>query len=85
MCLNTCKNCEKKYSRSEVIRTSGDVWWTAIYCSPQCYTIKTAKGEADVDEDRKSEEFAVSMRIIQWCNDELKASKDGKEKTKENN
>lgn len=43
MGLNICKNCGKEYSRSEVIRKYGDVWWTPIYCSPQCYTITVAK------------------------------------------
>lgn len=35
---NTCQCCGKEYSRSETIRIFGDVWWTPLYCSAQCYT-----------------------------------------------
>ncbi|GAG91556.1 unnamed protein product, partial [marine sediment metagenome] len=37
---NTCQACEKEYSRSEAIRSFGDVWWTPLYCSAVCYTNK---------------------------------------------
>ena len=41
--LNSCQYCYRNYSRSEIIRVFGDMWWTGIYCSAQCMT--KAKGE----------------------------------------
>lgn len=44
-----CKVCEKEYSRSETIRIYGDMWWTPLYCSAQCYTkaVMMEKGVKD--------------------------------------
>lgn len=33
---NKCQKCGKEYSRSETIRTYGDLWWTGMYCSDEC-------------------------------------------------
>jgi hypothetical protein len=49
--MNKCKYCDKEYSRSEVIRTCGDMWWTGIYCSPQCMT----KAQMEKKEDERKD------------------------------
>lgn len=37
-----CKNCNNEYSKKEVIRVFGDVWWSSSFCSARCFTLHNA-------------------------------------------
>ena len=36
--MSKCINCGKEYDPEETARVFGDMLWTEIYCSAQCYT-----------------------------------------------
>ena len=33
-----CRKCRKEYDVKETIRSYGDMVWTSLYCTAQCYT-----------------------------------------------
>jgi hypothetical protein len=58
---NICKTCGISYDIEETVRVYGDMLWTDIYCSPQCYTKALTKKQ-----DEQKIIYLVIRHMGEW-------------------